>query len=88
MCPLTPRDHMRLIVAAVAAEYGVSIEAIYGRSRRQRYVIPRHAAIRAVAARFPQLSSVAIGRHFGRDHTSILYALGRIQKRRGGQLQT
>ena len=69
------------IKARIAAEHGVTIAEIDGRSRRRRIVIARWAAIRAVQEERPGYSFPQIGRAFGRDHSTIMHALGLIPRR-------
>lgn len=74
----------RKIIARVAAEHRVAPDDITGPSKRKHIVIARYAAIHAVAEEHPGLSSTQLGRIFGgRDHTTILHALGRLAPRLG-----
>lgn len=60
--------------------------AIFLSSCRKRHlVIYRKELVKEVAVRYPHLSSTQLGRLFRRDHTTILYLLGRTKtaKRRG-----
>lgn len=67
------------IIAQVAAIYGIPVADIVGRRRSVPIVEARHAAIKAVADRRPDLSLPQIGRFFGnRDHTTILNALNKF----------
>ena len=64
------------IVKAVAAERGFTVEIILGRGRSRPIVAVRWEVWRRLHAR--GWSSVAIGRAFGRDHSTILHALQRV----------
>lgn len=67
------------IIAQVAAIYGIPVSDIMGRRRNIAIVEARHAAIKAVADRRPDLSLPQIGRYFGnRDHTTILHAINKF----------
>ena len=71
------------IVRAICAAHGVSVAAIAGRVRNERTDRARRAAIYAVKASRPEMSSVTIGKWFGRHHTSILFALAVHQHETG-----
>lgn len=58
------------IVAAVCAEFDVPIDAIEGNSRCRRHCEPRFLVI--VLALETGRSHAAIGRYFGRDHSTII----------------
>lgn len=75
------------IVAAVAYEHGISIEAIVGKRRDLSVVRARHAAMAAVYLNRPDMSLPQIGRIFGRDHTSCLHAIKKLGVWRGGAAQ-
>ena len=82
--PLTRREQMMQVVARVAGEHGVTVADIMSRSRKANLVLARYDAIASVERQFPGISSVMLGRLFGRDHTTILHALGRRPGRRWG----
>lgn len=62
------------IVAAVAAEFGISRADLLGDCRRREFVRPRFAAIHLIRE-ITGKSLPEIGAAFRRDHTSILHAL-------------
>ena len=64
------------IVRAVAAERGFTVETILGRGRSHPIVAVRWEVWRRLHD--AGWSSVAIGRAFDRDHTTILHALTRV----------
>lgn len=68
---MTPRDHSMEIIREIARQHGVSPEAILGRSRYPKDIKARHAAYAAVRER-KGISYPAVGRIFGRDHTTVL----------------
>lgn len=61
---------------------GVSLAEVRGVRRTKKVVAARHACIKAVADEREDLSSPLIGKFFRRDHTSILYASGKITARK------
>lgn len=87
--PLTPRQVMLAEIAQIAAEYGLTLAQIMGRSRRRKVVAARHHAIRHVhSKKHPHWSYPELGRFFGeRDHTTIMYAVGRCRRKPRNWLQ-
>jgi hypothetical protein len=73
----TLKRPVREIVAVVANTAGLAVEDIYGRCRTKLYTRPRFLACHF--AHLEGWSSAAIGRVFGRDHSSILHALGQVE---------
>ncbi|WP_432256264.1 helix-turn-helix domain-containing protein [Limimaricola sp. AA108-03] len=73
------RDPVAAIIAACAAEWGVTDAAIRGNSRKPSAVRPRHAAI-WIAKQVTGRSTTELGEAFARDHTSILHALGCVDQ--------
>lgn len=71
------------ILRAVACEFDIPVSDIIGSCTKQDCVIPRYMAI-GLMVRLAGLSSYAIGRHLGRDHTAILKAKKRLNKRIDG----
>lgn len=69
------------VIRMVALANGMRVEDIIGPSRTRRFVQARFDAIKAVADARPDLSTIQIGKIFGRDHTSIIHALSK----RGGR---
>lgn len=71
-------DRIGAIIERCAVRHGVSVEALKGKGRTQKLVAARTEAIRLVAKCFPKISTPRLGKIFGgRDHTTILHALGR-----------
>ena len=72
------------IIAETAAEYGVTLADVLGDVTARRFSRPRQEAMRRVSV-MPWRGSVAsypqIGDWFNRDHTTVLYACGRLSAR-------
>lgn len=74
--PMTPELIIETAIDTAEAVTGVSRADILGRSRRHPVVVARWSAM--AAARTFGLSLPQIGRGFGRDHTSVLNGLNRV----------
>ena len=86
----TPLMNMESIIAAVAAETGVHVREIVGEFKTRSIVEARHEAMRRCrAARGrhggPRWSFPQIARAFGRDHTTVIYAVNGDKPRGDGQ---
>jgi chromosomal replication initiator protein len=69
---------MAQIQKVVAADFGVSVDALKSKSRAQKVTFPRQVAI-YLARELTGLPLVEIGKRFGgRDHTTVLHAYGKI----------
>jgi Bacterial dnaA protein helix-turn-helix len=68
----------RRIIHVAAEVFCITEEELLGHSRKCHFVVPRQAAM-AVARRFSRLSLPQLGRIFGRDHTTVLYAVRRAE---------
>lgn len=66
-----------LVLAIVSDHFGVSREAILGKSRRAEFVLPRHVAMWLLRTRYGY-SFPRLGRYFHRDHTSVMYAVEQV----------
>ena len=75
--PIPTKRSVRLLVAVVAKIAGVTPEQILSSNRSHPVVAARHAAVRLADQMWPSLSTVRLGRCFERDHSTILYILGR-----------
>jgi chromosomal replication initiator protein len=74
---------IEIIVNEVAAEFGITAKALLSRNRSNRVSHPRILAM-ALARKLTKASFPAIGRAFGRDHSSVMSAVARspeLQKR-------
>ncbi|MFQ5749969.1 MAG: helix-turn-helix domain-containing protein, partial [Planctomycetota bacterium] len=70
------------ILAVVTGHFGVKVSDLQSKRRTQSIVFPRQVAM-FLARRMTQLSLEEIGGYFGgRDHTTVLYAIERVEKRR------
>ena len=67
-----------LVLAIVSDHFGVSREAILSKSRRAEFVLLRHVAMYLLRTRYGY-SFPRIARYFGRDHTSVMYAVERVE---------
>lgn len=74
------KTHVRSLIEMVGTFHGVSFEDIVGVRRDRITVAARYDAIAAVRKARPDLSTPQIGKHFNRDHTSVLHALGRLSR--------
>lgn len=63
----------------VSASFGLPVEALRGRRRTADVVYPRHVAMH-LARKLTGASLPSIGRHFGRDHTTVIYADRRLRR--------
>jgi chromosomal replication initiator protein len=64
---------LSVIDRVVAAAYGISVQDIHGRSRRQEIAGARQIAM-FLAREMTPLSLAQIGSHYGRDHSTIVHA--------------
>lgn len=77
--PLVPMSEASVVehaVTEVAQRYHVEVEAIFSASRDRAVGEARQVAM--AACRLAGLSSPAIGKAFGRDHSTVLYAATRV----------
>lgn len=71
--PVAPRRTAREIIAEVCSEHGVRVSEVIG-PRRWGYLIkPRHVAMKRIRDELGY-SYPLIGRIFGRDHATIIWA--------------
>ena len=73
------RAAVTLIQTETCARFEISFAKMLGPSRRKAVVAARYEAIRAAREK-TKLSTPKLGALFNRDHTSILWALGRLKK--------
>lgn len=79
----TGKKPVRQIILEVAQEFGVPAAVITGINRSRRVVAVRHEAIYRARMERPDLSLPQIGKAFGgRDHTTILHAIKKIERQR------
>jgi chromosomal replication initiator protein len=63
----------------VAASFGLPAGELRGRRRTSDVAYPRHVAMH-LARELTGASLPSIGRHFGRDHTTVMYADRRLRR--------
>lgn len=73
----TTHPSMKSIVRVVAAFYEVNIREIMSFRRTSIVVRPRQVAM-YLCSQLTPYSLPAIGRHFGRDHTTVLYGRDKV----------
>ena len=71
-------DAVYKIIVGVAAECGVSTDAVLSRSRLKSVTRARALAMLVIRKRY-LFSTPEIGKVFGRDHTTVLAALSRAR---------
>jgi chromosomal replication initiation ATPase DnaA len=75
-------DPIGRIIARVAAEFGLEADQLIGRSQVRDIAEARAAAAYVIRVLLPAVSLVTIGQRFGgRDHTTIIHALEKVQER-------
>ncbi|MGO4741057.1 helix-turn-helix domain-containing protein [Bosea sp. 2KB_26] len=84
--PLRGKTQAGAIIAAVASETGIAIDALKGEQRVARIARARQLAIWRVADE-TELSLSEIGRLFHRDHTTVLHAIRVTNQRRGADVR-
>ncbi len=70
---------MSKIVSVVGKQYQVSSSDILGKSRKSEIVLPRHISI-YFARTLLNSSLMDIGRYFGRDHSTIMSSIKKVEK--------
>lgn len=80
----TPDESMSVkdIIEMVAANHNMTYDQLITLKFRKN-VAARYDAIETVKLLKPHLSSTQLGKFFNRDHTTILYALGRVKGGKG-----
>jgi len=78
---MTPQAETIKIIQAVALAHRIPVREIMSRSRVRSILSARNCAIRKIHLLKPWLSSTQIGEIFGRDHVTILYVLGHLEKK-------
>jgi chromosomal replication initiator protein len=68
------------LIEITAGAYGVSLELLRGRSRRRQVVRPRQVAM-YLARQYTEAPLREIGLAFGRDHSSVSYAIEAMERR-------
>ena len=78
--PTTPQ-RIEAIQLRICAKHKITLEELTGERRHKELVQARHEAIREVYYS-TGASTPVIGRAFNRDHTSILWVVGRVKTNR------
>ena len=81
-----PRPSMADIVAVTARHADMRVEAIMGRSRTAPIAHARQVAM-ALCMELAGAPSTQVARHFGRDHTTVLYAVEAVKARMTPELE-
>lgn len=68
------------ILDVVCANYGCTRTALIGEARFEELVEPRHVAM-YLTRTLSGAGVTQIGRYFGKDHSTILYAFRNVQRR-------
>jgi phage host-nuclease inhibitor protein Gam len=77
---MSGRLSVKAVLHAVACVTGISVPDMLGRAQTRRITHARHVAIWMAARHCPHISRSEIGRRVGgRDHTTILAAIGKIE---------
>ena len=75
-------DVVKVAVAVIARQRGVAIDQVIGWSREKHIVEVRHLVLWA-CVKVLEISTPSAGRRMGgRDHSSVLYAVNKIEARR------
>lgn len=67
-----------LIIEEVASFYGIEADMLRSQSRKKETLIPRQVAM-YLMQRMAGMSSPEIGREFGKDHSTVLHSINRIE---------
>ncbi len=81
MTPLTT-----LIKKAVCEEYGLTQEELASRRRSRCLSWPRQYAM-WLTLKMTSMSLPEVGRHFDRDHTTVIHAKEQVEKRLKGNIE-
>ncbi|KMO34294.1 hypothetical protein [Methylobacterium aquaticum] len=78
----------RQIMASAAAEYGVTVDDILGRSTQADILTARYAALAACRAAHPHVSETRLSSWFEKDPSWAAYALRRLAGRTPTEART
>jgi len=82
------RRNAREIMGEVCERHNMPLKDMLGSCRRRKYAWPRQEAMYIAYVECPHLSYPAIGRAFGRDHTTVLHAVRAYCLRNGIDYQS
>jgi chromosomal replication initiator protein len=69
---------IRDIELAICLNFNITKDILRGPDRKRRYARPRQIAM-ALSRELTDMSLSQIGRHYCRDHTTVLHAIARIR---------
>ncbi len=73
-------DNSKRVLQKVSAFYNIGVEKLCGRSRKKEFSTPRHVAMYLLKKKCG-ISLSQIGKVFERDHSSVVYAVSKIQEK-------
>ncbi len=80
--PLPPKKRATLIINEVCHRHGISVERFLGDERLSDVLDARREAYYRILCETP-MSVAAVGRHVGRDHSTIINAISRFCDKMG-----
>ncbi|MBO5453005.1 MAG: chromosomal replication initiator protein DnaA [Clostridia bacterium] len=79
---LTPAKELnityKMVEKAVADYFHITLDNLLGKSKRKEFVNPRQICMYICSEKVADATSVTIGQEFGRDHSTVLYAINKI----------
>lgn len=76
-----PKSEATRIVKYTAHEHGLGFKDVMSKCRTAHIVRARFIAIHRVYRAFPHWSLTQLGAFFSLDHTSVMFALGRLKRK-------
>lgn len=73
------RIHAHEVAAYVANLHDIPMGSFYGKQQTRCMARPRQIAMYCIRLLSPHMSLIAIGRMMGRDHTTVLFGVRRIE---------
>lgn len=77
----SPRDLINQALTAIARKHGITLEKLKSKSRLAACVEARRDAYRMLHAAPYNWSTPRIGAYFGRDHSTVVYAIAPEERR-------
>jgi hypothetical protein len=71
--PFDFKNRVAALKEVIAAHFRVKVEEIESRSKKQHVVIPKKCFYWSLCRYFSRVSLVQIGKHIGRDHSTIVH---------------
>lgn len=68
-----------IVKTAVCKYFHITEEELTGKSRRKEYVVPRQYCFYLCEKYVKKATSIAIGREFEKDHSTIIYGINKIK---------